>query len=338
MRCPKCGLYNPEGGIRCDCGYNFRTGLKEPKPAGPPKGHVAYTGTHTTTCPACHQAFSSAVQFCPRDGTRLAAEGLEKRDFPQRAEKMATYLVLEGAKILEAHGFGGGVPKSGLHTVKFEDKGVLAVYSHGLFGGLKKIYWAGFGRVKFYVGTVAVQSGGGWVGGGFGVRGAVKGAVTASLLNALTTKNREYAVLTVIDTDLATGAQKELSLGFQNIDEAALRNELAQAIPAWTEPVVMQWADYYKQCRDKDKAIKAVDFLNAYLERGMLSQEQADRIFVLLKEISPEAFPKPISQATSVPLAAEVRDERECPYCAELILKKARVCKHCGRDVGPLTE
>jgi formylglycine-generating enzyme required for sulfatase activity len=35
-------------------------------------------------------------------------------------------------------------------------------------------------------------------------------------------------------------------------------------------------------------------------------------------------------------LSGEVRDERECPYCAERILKKARVCKHCGRDVEPL--
>ena len=31
------------------------------------------------------------------------------------------------------------------------------------------------------------------------------------------------------------------------------------------------------------------------------------------------------------------RDERECPYCAEPILKKAKVCKHCGRDVEPMT-
>lgn len=30
------------------------------------------------------------------------------------------------------------------------------------------------------------------------------------------------------------------------------------------------------------------------------------------------------------------RDERECPYCAERILKKATVCKHCGREVEPL--
>lgn len=32
--------------------------------------------------------------------------------------------------------------------------------------------------------------------------------------------------------------------------------------------------------------------------------------------------------------STQVRDERECPYCAELILCKAKVCKHCGRDVG----
>ena len=30
------------------------------------------------------------------------------------------------------------------------------------------------------------------------------------------------------------------------------------------------------------------------------------------------------------------RDERDCPYCAERILTRAKVCKHCGRDVAPL--
>jgi uncharacterized membrane protein YdbT with pleckstrin-like domain len=34
----------------------------------------------------------------------------------------------------------------------------------------------------------------------------------------------------------------------------------------------------------------------------------------------------------------EARDERECPYCAERILKKARVCRFCGREVAPVTE
>jgi uncharacterized membrane protein YdbT with pleckstrin-like domain len=33
----------------------------------------------------------------------------------------------------------------------------------------------------------------------------------------------------------------------------------------------------------------------------------------------------------------EARIERDCPYCAERILARARVCKHCGRDVVPAT-
>jgi hypothetical protein len=28
------------------------------------------------------------------------------------------------------------------------------------------------------------------------------------------------------------------------------------------------------------------------------------------------------------------RDERDCPYCAERILARAKVCKHCGKDVA----
>ncbi len=28
--------------------------------------------------------------------------------------------------------------------------------------------------------------------------------------------------------------------------------------------------------------------------------------------------------------------KRDCPYCAETILAKAKVCKHCGKDVEPM--
>jgi membrane protein YdbS with pleckstrin-like domain len=41
-------------------------------------------------------------------------------------------------------------------------------------------------------------------------------------------------------------------------------------------------------------------------------------------------------QGTTAPTSAgDPRVERECPYCAERILARARVCKHCGRDVAP---
>jgi uncharacterized membrane protein YdbT with pleckstrin-like domain len=36
------------------------------------------------------------------------------------------------------------------------------------------------------------------------------------------------------------------------------------------------------------------------------------------------------------PSATAPREERECPYCAERILARAKVCKHCGRDVEAL--
>jgi len=25
---------------------------------------------------------------------------------------------------------------------------------------------------------------------------------------------------------------------------------------------------------------------------------------------------------------------RECPFCAEIIKKRAKICKHCGKEVG----
>jgi len=43
-----------------------------------------------------------------------------------------------------------------------------------------------------------------------------------------------------------------------------------------------------------------------------------------------------VSPAAAIaPDPKQPRLERECPYCAELILSRARVCKHCGRDVVP---
>ncbi len=32
--------------------------------------------------------------------------------------------------------------------------------------------------------------------------------------------------------------------------------------------------------------------------------------------------------------APQQRDESECPFCAEVVKKKAKVCKHCGRELS----
>jgi hypothetical protein len=41
MRCPKCGLENPESAVWCDCGYNFTTGKQVAKKASSMPGTEA---------------------------------------------------------------------------------------------------------------------------------------------------------------------------------------------------------------------------------------------------------------------------------------------------------
>ena len=40
--------------------------------------------------------------------------------------------------------------------------------------------------------------------------------------------------------------------------------------------------------------------------------------------------------SAAAPASAAAREERECPYCAERILVRARICRFCGRDVEPV--
>jgi hypothetical protein len=59
------------------------------------------------------------------------------------------------------------------------------------------------------------------------------------------------------------------------------------------------------------------------------SYERGDRSPIIAPTSSQMAA---VTAAPSVALTD--REERDCPWCAERILAKARVCKHCGREVG----
>lgn len=43
------------------------------------------------------------------------------------------------------------------------------------------------------------------------------------------------------------------------------------------------------------------------------------------------------TRADSPAVMTAGRGERECPYCAEVIMAKAKFCKHCGREVASIT-
>ena len=61
------------------------------------------------------------------------------------------------------------------------------------------------------------------------------------------------------------------------------------------------------------------------VQAQVMSDDERDRVAI------------PAGTVTPGSVAHSVRDERECPHCAEMILRKARVCKHCGREVAALT-
>jgi uncharacterized membrane protein YdbT with pleckstrin-like domain len=46
--------------------------------------------------------------------------------------------------------------------------------------------------------------------------------------------------------------------------------------------------------------------------------------------------PAPRAYMPGAEAPSPARIERECPYCAEMILAKAKICKHCGKEVAPL--
>jgi membrane protein YdbS with pleckstrin-like domain len=74
------------------------------------------------------------------------------------------------------------------------------------------------------------------------------------------------------------------------------------------------------------------------------TQETFDRIGAPLefrKQVQAAAMVADERRAASQGFVAELggtppmREERECPYCAERILVRAKVCRFCGRDLQP---
>lgn len=64
------------------------------------------------------------------------------------------------------------------------------------------------------------------------------------------------------------------------------------------------------------------------IARPLEFRRQVQGQIVELEERRGAAAPRAIAGGAA-------RIERDCPFCAEPILARARVCKHCGRDVEP---
>lgn len=75
-----------------------------------------------------------------------------------------------------------------------------------------------------------------------------------------------------------------------------------------------------------------------FKKRAAVQRAAHDARLRMMAQATITAMKKKQASQTVATAAPSGREERECPYCAELILKKARVCKHCGRDVEPYSQ
>jgi hypothetical protein len=118
---------------------------------------------------------------------------------------------------------GAGVPvASGVRIDVTLERTGLTMAAHD-----EVIRWAWSDVIAISIrGPGKVTSGGGFIGGGFGVDGAVVGIATASLLNALTTRT---SILTIVQLDFTDG---ELFLHTDAAEPEALRISLSPAFVA----------------------------------------------------------------------------------------------------------
>lgn len=209
------------------------------------------------------------------------------------------YLSLSDARILHIQGWGQVYDPSLNLRIELAQGGVLNVYSQGWFGE-KKILWLNLVNLEFQICAETVSSGGGFIGGGFGLLNAAEGMLQAAVLNALTTKRREYALLGAF-THSADGSIKEVVFGFRNITESELRKKLAEAVPRWVEEIVQRWlVDIQRPQSQQDVEAAYKDF-DCMLTRNLLNIEQHARIEAALAK----HFKRPVAVSSGNNNAAD---------------------------------
>ena len=181
-------------------------------------------------------------------------------------------------------------------------------------------------------GPGAVTTGGGFVGGGFGVEGAIEGVAIATVLNALSTRTKTHTFITVT---LNFG---EVHLHYSGMEPNALRIALADI--------------FVKLRKQNPEWIAArTRVLEEAHAQGLLS---ADGLATLKENLrSQPSWPDPISDAKFAAQirAADIADAKAveeakraaellagpkgiCPNCDSIIPLKSETCPKCKADFG----
>lgn len=186
-----------------------------------------------------------------------------------------------------------------------------------------------FELVEFNItGPGSVSTGGGFIGGGFGVEGAIEGVAIAAVLNALTTKTKIHTFITLI-TNFG-----ELHLHYDKMEPAVMRVALASVflrMRSWSP----QWREHRLSVLESAKAIGQIDEFQF--------AELVSRLNI------PPVWPDPMAEEVVRKQEEAVRMQEEaehrriadesapkgvCPNCETMISIFAETCPRCKAFFG----
>jgi len=135
--------------------------------------------------------FEQVREAARRDADRKAAlaRSAEFRELRQDQKSLAT---LAGCVLLGGYGVGDGISAGTKIDLHFTDQEIWLTKATGHIPYLRRSYAAA--RAFEFEGGV-VRTGGGYMGGGFGVLGAAEGIAMATLLNSLTSKSSVHTTI-----------------------------------------------------------------------------------------------------------------------------------------------
>jgi hypothetical protein len=147
-------------------------------------------------------------------------------------------LSLDSGRVCFIEGWGRHVGDDVPVLTEFEDDGTFTVTKRS---GIRNrtVVSAPADWLVIEVTTRMITSGGGWAGFGFGVGGAILGALQAEAMNRLTTRHTEFVFIVVV-AELEDGSFRKLGLSFRRVPESRLRAMLAEALPRWTDLFVQK--------------------------------------------------------------------------------------------------
>lgn len=200
--------------------------------------------------------------------------------------------------------------------VLFTEKGVI------LQGKTRSARFSYFELVEFNItGPGLVTTGGGFIGGGFGVEGAIEGMAIAAVLNGLTTKTKIHTFITLI-TNFG-----ELHLHYDKMEPAVMRVVLASVFVRM-RACSPQWRE------------QRISLLESAKAMGQIDEPQFAELVSRLG--TPPAWPDPVAEEALRKqeevqrrrIADESAPQGICPNCDTKISIYAESCPRCKAFFG----